>query len=327
MLKLVLSFFTFILFSHFSPAAEDSFLTTPNGGDFFFSLTENHKSKLSDFKGKIVFLFFGFTHCPEVCPLTKARLLQLKSELEKKKVSDVQFLFLSVDQERDTPAVLSSYAKNMGPLFTAAAGSERELKEAMALYGGYFSKIKTASGKTIIDHSANVYVINQRGEWVDTIYYRAPFADYLKAYERVRAHKITREINLKRKLVKNLGINKECALQDGACSFFFSTPNKKEGLEISFSPRPVKTQKKMEIEVKTKGPGSPYTPIEIDFVGIDQNMGLIRPELKAVAPGSYKAWLELPLCEVEQMRWRVRLILKDSRSQYASVEFQLKTTE
>ncbi len=110
----------FLLFSFNAHSLESSSLNTPGGGDFSISSSLGRDFKLSDLKGKTVFLFFGFTKCPQVCPLTVQRLKMLSDHLEKKKVTNAHFLFISVDNERDTPESLAAYAKRNGKLFSAA---------------------------------------------------------------------------------------------------------------------------------------------------------------------------------------------------------------
>ena len=319
--KLVILAITLLSFSLF--AKDKVYLTTPQGGDFSLATYSNKSFKLSDLKGKIVFLFFGFTKCPNICPMTNQRLKMLSNHLEKNNHKDAHFLFISVDNERDNLLSLNQYAKDKGEMFTATTGSDGELREIIAQYGGYFSRIKTPSNKLIVDHSSNVYVINANGQWIETIPYNKPFNDYLAAYEKAKISTTDSSSTptLTRREINNLGQNTTCDLGKKSCEFELSDNEK---FKLSFSPYPIRTQKEFKIDLSSFS--KKYTPVEIDFVGVEQNMGLIRPSFKKDLDSNYyTAALDLPLCERSQMKWKVRLILKDELSQLHSIDFSLET--
>lgn len=315
MSKIVLLFFFFIFSHDFAFSKDDHSLRTPTGGDFSIASTLGKNFNLSDLRGKTIFLFFGFTKCPQVCPMTVQRLKMLSEHLEKKKIKDVHFLFISVDNERDSIESLSAYAKKNGPLFSAATASDEELRKIIALYGGHFSKIRTRSNQLIVDHSSNVYVIAPDGKWVNTIEYDRPFSDYLFAYEKSSKKISSLPPRGQRREMNFLGKNENCDLGEKKCTF--------GGLEVTFSPYPIKTEKEFQMLVKNS---SKLTPVEFDFVGVEQNMGLIRPTL-ALDNGLYRGKIRLPLCETSTMRWKVRLILKDQFSKLHYIEYSLQTKE
>jgi protein SCO1/2 len=324
MSKFVITLFSFYCVSLF--ATQPQFLETPKGGDFSIATSLSKSFNLADLRGKTTFLYFGFTKCPQVCPLTTQRLIKLRNELSKKNISDVHFLFISVDNERDTLASLSKYATSKGNLFSAGITSDDKLREILSLYGGHFSRIKNAAKQTIIDQSSNVYVISPAGEWVETLRYNQPYEAYLKAYQHSKKPsqkelEIIAELRAKRE-IHSLGSNQKCDLSKTQCSL---TLPDKTYFNISFSPTPIKTEKKFSIQVQTSS--KTYFPSEVDFVGIDLNMGYIRPKLQKSEPLKYTASLELPICELRKMKWRVRLLLKDAASTNYYIDFFLETLD
>ena len=130
-----------------------------------FELTD-HNDKvrhLSDFAGKVVVMFFGYTQCPDVCPTTMTELAEVKNALG----SDgdkLQVLFVSVDPARDTPQVLKGYMANFDPSFLALYTSPEKLEALAKDYKVYFKRVdgKTPTSYTM-DHSAGSYVYDTQG--------------------------------------------------------------------------------------------------------------------------------------------------------------------
>jgi protein SCO1/2 len=117
--------------------------------------------RLEDFRGKAVVLFFGFTHCPDVCPTTLADIAQavksLGSDAER-----VQVLMVSVDPERDTPEALAKYVTAFDPRFLGLRGDLAATKKAASDFKIYFEKRKSGDSYTV-DHSGQSYVIDPQG--------------------------------------------------------------------------------------------------------------------------------------------------------------------
>jgi protein SCO1/2 len=117
--------------------------------------------RLEDFRGKAVVLFFGFTHCPDICPTTLADIaLAVKSlgaDAER-----VQVLMVSVDPERDTPEALAKYVTAFDPRFIALRGDLAATKKAAGEYKIFFEKAKSGDSYTV-NHSAQSYVIDPQG--------------------------------------------------------------------------------------------------------------------------------------------------------------------
>jgi len=119
--------------------------------------------RLAELRGKVVVLFFGYTFCPDVCPTTMVRLGQAM-ELLGKDAERVQVIMVSVDPERDTPEKLAQYARAFHPSFLGVTGTREEIDAVASAYGIYHAKAE-GSGATgyLVDHSANVTVIDRRG--------------------------------------------------------------------------------------------------------------------------------------------------------------------
>ena len=123
--------------------------------------TSGRVRHLEDFRGKAVVLFFGFTHCPDVCPTTLADLAGVMKTLGPD-ADKVQVLFVTVDPERDTPEALAKYVGAFDPRFIALRGDLPATQHVAKEFKIYFEKRKQGEGYTI-DHSAQSYVIDAQG--------------------------------------------------------------------------------------------------------------------------------------------------------------------
>ncbi len=139
-------------------------LPTPNnfGGDFSLPSTLDKPASISEWKGKVVLLNFGFTSCPDVCPMVLSKLALVQNTLDKD-AKHIQVLFVSVDPERDTLEKIQAYLKHYHPAFVGMrADSEAEVKAIMRKYGAALESVQTENGKDI-SHADYVYVINRQG--------------------------------------------------------------------------------------------------------------------------------------------------------------------
>jgi len=117
--------------------------------------------RLEDFRGKAVVLFFGFTHCPDICPTTLAEISQAIRSLGPD-AERVQLLMVSVDPERDTQDSLAKYVTAFDARFLGLRGDLAATRKVAAEFKIYFEKRKTGEGYTV-DHSAQSYVIDPQG--------------------------------------------------------------------------------------------------------------------------------------------------------------------
>jgi len=128
-------------------------------------LLDHHGKRrtLADFRGKVVMLFFGFTHCPDVCPTALATLAQARRLLGED-AAKVQGLFVTVDPERDTPEILSKYVTAFEPSFLGLYGDAAATEAAAKEFKIYFRAQKPdANGAYGVDHSGQMYVMDPQG--------------------------------------------------------------------------------------------------------------------------------------------------------------------
>ncbi len=114
-------------------------------------------------RGKWYFVFFGYTYCPDVCPVALNNFREVKAIMKQKgdSLEDVGFLFVSVDPERDTPERLGSYVEYFDPGFMGATGSESELQMLTRQMGVVYRKVEGKSKDDyLVDHSAGVFLLN-----------------------------------------------------------------------------------------------------------------------------------------------------------------------
>ncbi|RVU47690.1 SCO family protein [Rubrivivax rivuli] len=126
--------------------------------------TEGKRRHISEFKGKLTVVFFGFTQCPDVCPTTMLELAQVKQALGADGAK-VQGVFVSIDPERDTPEVLKAYVQNFSPDFIALRGTPEETKAMAKRFKVFYAKVpgKTEGGYTL-DHTAGSYIFDAQGK-------------------------------------------------------------------------------------------------------------------------------------------------------------------
>jgi len=133
-----------------------------------FQLTD-HTGKIrsdADFRGKLLLVYFGYTYCPDVCP---ADLLQISLTLDQlgQAASEVQPLFITLDPERDTPAVLAQYVSSFHPSIIGLTGTPEQIQAAAAAYKVYYAKYTPPDGGVyLIDHSGFTYLMDRTGKYL-----------------------------------------------------------------------------------------------------------------------------------------------------------------
>ena len=119
---------------------------------------------LAEFKGKVVVVFFGYTQCPDVCPTTMVELAQVKKSLGKDG-DRLQGVFVSIDPERDTPAILKTYMASFDPSFVALRGTPDQTTAAAKEFKVFFAKVPgKQEGSYTMDHTAGSYVVDANGK-------------------------------------------------------------------------------------------------------------------------------------------------------------------
>lgn len=134
-------------------------------GDFELVDQHNQPYRLSDQRGKVVLIFFGYTNCPDVCPITLNELSNVKSQLGDK-AAQVEFVMVTVDPERDSAQVLTRFLERIDPEFTGLSGEMPDLENVWKSFGVFRERQEVAGSLGyLVDHTARIYVIDSAGNW------------------------------------------------------------------------------------------------------------------------------------------------------------------
>ncbi len=132
-----------------------------SGADFKLTDHNGQSRSLRDFRGKVVVLFFGYLHCPDVCPTTMADLAQVMGKLGPDS-EKVQVLFVTVDPERDTPELIAKYAPAFHPSFLGLYGGKQATADATRAFNVVYQKQATSTGYNV-DHSSGTFLVDAAG--------------------------------------------------------------------------------------------------------------------------------------------------------------------
>ena len=133
--------------------------------DFHLFDATGKPRSLADYRGKVVAMFFGYTHCPDVCPTTLADLAQVMRQLDKD-ADKVQVLFVTLDPERDTREMLAQYVPAFHPGFMGLSGDAAATAQTAKAFGVMYQKQQGKDGSYTLDHSAGTYLIVPQGQQV-----------------------------------------------------------------------------------------------------------------------------------------------------------------
>jgi len=143
--------------------------TAEVGGPFELVDQNGERRRDSDFRGRYMLVYFGYTYCPDVCPTTllaMSRALELLSESAPKAAEQVVPVFITVDPERDTVAALAAYAPSFHPDLVALTGTPEEIAAAAKAYRVYYAKVEDESAGTyLMDHSSFIYLMGPDGAY------------------------------------------------------------------------------------------------------------------------------------------------------------------
>jgi protein SCO1 len=158
----------FYAFDYRPHGAASTPLSAMIGGKFTLVDQNGQPFTDADMKGKWQLVFFGYTHCPDVCPTTLNELSLAFDKLGPAAKNKVGVVFISVDPDRDTPAVLKEYVSSFSAPVTALSGTPAEVAQAAKDYRVYYAKHPTKDGGYDMDHSALIYVMDPEGRFTAT---------------------------------------------------------------------------------------------------------------------------------------------------------------
>lgn len=151
-----------------SPAPADRIGAVTFGGPFTLTGADGKPFSSSELAGRPYAIFFGFTHCPDVCPTTLARLVRLRQELREDE-RPFQILFVTVDPERDGPEEVGKYTELFDSPVIGLTGSPEQIAQVQRQFGIYSEKVPAESGGYSVDHTASVLLFDESGDFVATI--------------------------------------------------------------------------------------------------------------------------------------------------------------
>jgi protein SCO1 len=153
------------------------------GGPFTLTDQDGRTVTEADFKGKPFLVFFGFTHCPDICPTALFDMSETFRRLGPD-AEGVGALFISVDPERDTPEKLKDYLQSFHPRISALTGTPEQIEAVTKAYKAYAKKVPLDGGEYTVDHSAVVYLMDREGRFVAPFNLKRPADESAKDLRR-----------------------------------------------------------------------------------------------------------------------------------------------
>ena len=161
---------------------KEDYVASFKGIDFTLQDMNNNTITQNSFNGPLTAIFFGFTHCPDVCPMTLNKMDLVLNKLNKKN-RDLKFFFISVDPERDTPEVIKDYLSNFDNNFIGITGEPEKIFLLSRSWGIISQKIFSENGEYNIDHSSPVIILKE-GKYVATISHKDDIKRSLKIFKK-----------------------------------------------------------------------------------------------------------------------------------------------
>ena len=131
--------------------------------DFQLTDSDGHPFTIQNLQGKPSLVFFGFTHCPDVCPTTLVKLAQVKKSAT---LAGIQVLFITVDPQRDTPQAVGKYAHSFDPSFVGLTGDQAAIDKVTKAFAVAAIRVDLPGGDYTMDHSAQVFLVNSQAQIV-----------------------------------------------------------------------------------------------------------------------------------------------------------------
>lgn len=146
----------------------------PIGGPFRLRAGDGREITDAEFRGRWMLVYFGYTHCPDACPTALQDIANALDSLGPEAKRKVAVLFITVDPERDTPAVMQDYVSAFDAGITGLSGTPEQIAVAAKAYRVYYAKHPKAGGNYDMDHSSIIYVMNPRGRFAANFTHETP---------------------------------------------------------------------------------------------------------------------------------------------------------
>lgn len=142
---------------------------TPPGGDFTLA-SKNGTISLSDYRGKVALIYFGYITCADICPASLSLIAAALRGLNEQEKDRATGIFITVDPERDTADIVTPYATQFDPRIVGLTGRLEEIQNIAGRYGVYFKKTETGSAMGYsVDHTSATYVVDTQGHLVKVL--------------------------------------------------------------------------------------------------------------------------------------------------------------
>tara|TARA_Y100001970_G_scaffold249933_1_gene321044 strand:- start:13277 stop:13861 length:585 start_codon:yes stop_codon:yes gene_type:complete len=161
---------------------KEDYVASFKGTDFSLKDMNNNSITQNSFNGPLTAIFFGFTHCPDVCPMTLNKMDIVLNKLNKKN-KNLKFFFISVDPERDSPEVIKDYLSNFDNNFIGITGEPEKIFLLAQSWGIISQKIFSENGEYNVDHSSPVIILKE-GKYVATISHKDDIKRSLKIFKK-----------------------------------------------------------------------------------------------------------------------------------------------
>jgi len=159
---------------------KDEYVASFKGSSFSLKDVNNNIITEKSFEGPLTAIFFGFTNCPDVCPMTLNNLNLVVNNLNKKKKEKFKVFFVSIDPERDTPKIIKDYLSSFENKIYGITGNPKKIFVLSKSWGVISEKIFTEDGNYLINHSSSVILL-KNGKYLDRISHHANYKDMFKS--------------------------------------------------------------------------------------------------------------------------------------------------
>ena len=149
------------------------------GSEFSLIDVNNEVITESSFEGPLTAIFFGFTNCPDICPMTLNNLDLVINNLDEKKKSKLKIFFVSIDPERDTPEIIKEYLNSFDNKMYGITGDPKKIFLMSQSWGVMSEKIFTGDGEYLINHSSSIILLKD-GKYISRISHHAAYDDIYK---------------------------------------------------------------------------------------------------------------------------------------------------